>query len=258
MIVSLLQTQIFILVLTRVLMIMLALPFLGGSLIPNQVKIGLGILLSMFIFPWQSTQTTSAADAMPLIAFLEAILEELIVGAMAGMAVTMIFGVFQVAAKMMEMSAGFSSAQIFNPTLNDTGSAYDQFFMLIIYLYFFAINGHHVFLIGLQKTFEAFPVNSGIDKLMTLTPDRLVTLFSMIITSGVQMALPITGAILLADITFGLLNKVAPQIQVFFLGINIKILIGFLGVGLTLSYVAPTVRSMINSIGVVMSRLLGA
>ena len=257
MLVSILQTQIFVLVMTRVFMIMLALPFLGGSMIPNQVKIGLGIILSMFVFPWQNTQNFGT-EAMPLIAFLQAVLQELIIGAIAGMSVTMIFGVFQVAAKMMEMSAGFSSAQIFNPTLNDTGSAYDQFFMLVIYLYFFSINGHHVFLMGLQKTFEALPVNSGITRLMALTPDRLLALFSMIISSGVQMALPIVGAILLADITFGLLNKVAPQIQVFFLGINIKILIGFLGIALTLSYVAPTVRGLINNIGVVMSRLLGA
>jgi flagellar biosynthesis protein FliR len=257
MIVSILQTQIFVLVLTRVLMIMLALPFLGGSMVPNQVKISLGFILSMFVFPWQAVQPASA-EAIPLIAFVQAIFQEVIIGALAGMAVTMVFGVFQVAAKMMEMSAGFSSGQIFNPTLNDTGSAFDQFFVLIIYLYFFAINGHHVFLIGLQQTFQALPVNSGIDKLMALTPDRLLTVFSMIIASGVQMALPIVGSILLADISLGLLNKVAPQIQVFFLGINIKIWAGLIGISLTLSYVLPTIRGLINNIGMIMSKFLGA
>jgi flagellar biosynthesis protein FliR len=257
MIISILQTQIFILVLTRVLMIMLALPFLGGSLVPSQVKIGLGFILAMFVFPWQTIQPASA-DAIPLIAFLQAILQEIIIGAIAGMAAIMIFGLFQVATKMMEMSSGFSSAQIFNPTLNDTGSAYDQFFMIIIYLFFFTINGHHVFLIGLQKTFQVLPVNSGIDRLMALTPDRLLALFSMMISSGVQMALPITGAILLADITLGLLSKVAPQIQVFFLGIDIKIWAGLIGIVFTLSYVMPTIRNLIGNIGVLMTRLLGA
>jgi len=257
MIVSILQTQIFVLVLTRVLMITLALPFLGGSLVPNQIKIGLGLMLTMFVFPWQTMQPASA-EAMPLIAFLQAVFQELIIGALAGFAVSLVFGVFQVAAKMLEMSAGFSSAQIFNPTLNDTGSAFDQFFMLIVYMYFFSIHGHHIFLLGLQKTFTVLPVNSGIDKLMALTPDKMLSLFSMIIASGVQMALPVVGAILLADITFGLLNKVAPQIQVFFLGINVKIWVGLMGVSMLLSYIMPTMRSMINNIGVVMSKLIGA
>ena len=86
----------------------------------------------------------------------------------------------------------------------------------------------------------------------------MLTLFSTIIASGVQMALPIVGAILLADISFGLLNKVAPQIQVFFLGINVKIMAGLIGVALTLSYVMPTMRSMFNNLGVLMAKLLGA
>jgi flagellar biosynthesis protein FliR len=257
MVISILQTQIFVLVFTRVLMIMLALPFLGGSLVPNQVKIGFGFILTMFVFPWQNSYPASA-DAIGLIPFVEAVIQELFIGFLAGMSVTMVFSCFQIAAKMMEMSAGFSSAQIFNPTLNDTGSAYDQFIMIMIYLVFFAIDGHHVFLIGLQKTFQVMPVNSPLSKLMILTPDRLLQLFVTMMGNGIQMALPVVGAILLTDITLGLLNKVAPQVQVFFLGINIKVLFGLFGVSLVLSYMMPMIRSMIGNINVLMVRLLGA
>ncbi len=238
-------------------MILLALPFLGGNLVPNQIKIILGVILTMFMLPWQPALPPDA-DAMPLLAFLVSMVKEVIIGAMAGMAATLIFGVFQVAAKMMEMSAGFSAAQIFNPTLGDTGSAYDQLFVIIIYLYFFAINGHHIFLIGLTRTFQLLPVNSPLDSLISMGMGRFLELFTMMITSGIQMALPIVGAILLADVTLGLLNKVAPQIQVFFLGINIKIWVGLLGIILVLSFMAPTIRSMFNMMGNMMTKLLGA
>lgn len=257
MVISILQTQIFILVFTRVLMIMLALPFLGGALVPSQVKIGFGFLLSMFVFPWQNSYPASA-DAIALVPFAQAVFHELLIGFLAGMSATMVFACFQIAAKMMEMSAGFSSAQIFNPTLNDTGSAYDQFIMILVYLFFFAMDGHHIFLIGLQNTFQVFPVNSPIDKIMALSPEILLQLFITIIGNGVQMALPVVGAILLTDITLGLLNKVAPRVQVFFLGINIKVLVGLLGISLVLSYMMPMMRTMITSIGTLMVKLIGA
>ncbi|MCE1253004.1 MAG: flagellar biosynthetic protein FliR [Anaerolineae bacterium] len=257
MLISVAQAQIFVLALTRVLMILLAMPFLGGNLVPNQVKIGLGVILTMFMLPWQPALPPNA-DAMPLFGFLVSMIKEIIIGAMAGMAATLVFGIFQVAAKMMEMSAGFSAAQIFNPTLGDTGSAYDQLFMIIIYLYFFAVNGHHIFLIGLQHTFQVLPINSPLDNLINMGTARFMELFTMMITSGIQMALPIVGAILLADITLGLLNKVAPQIQVFFLGINIKIWIGLLGVILTLSFMAPMIRNTFSMMGKMMTKLLGA
>ena len=255
MVISVLQAQIFVLVLTRVLMIMLALPFLGGALVPNQVKISLGVILALFVFPWQTTFPANA-DAIQLIAFIQAILQEMIIGLLAGISVSMVFGVFQIAAKMMETSAGFSSAQIFNPTLNDTGSAYDQFFLVIVYLYFFSIDGHQVFLMGLQKTFQVFPVHSSLDKLIALKPDVLLQLFTMMLGSGIQMALPVVGSILLTDMTLGLLNKVAPQIQVFFIGINIKVLAGLAGLSLILGYITPILRNYIGNINILMSRLL--
>jgi flagellar biosynthesis protein FliR len=257
MIVSVAQTQMFVLALTRVLMIMLALPFLGGSLVINQVKIVLGIILTMFMLPWQPVLPANA-EALPMLTFAVGVFQEMVIGALAGMAVSLIFGTFQVAAKMLEMSAGFSAGQIFNPTLNDTGSAYDQFFMIIMYLYFFTINGYHTFLIGLQRTFVVLPVHSSIDKLIVAGPTRLLELFSTMIVSGIQIALPIVGAILLADITLGLLSKVAPQIQVFFLGLNVKIFVGFLGIALVLSYIVPNMRNMLNAIGTIMTKLLGA
>ena len=219
MLISVAQTQLFVLALTRVLMIMLTLPFLGGSQVPTQVKIALGVILTMFILPWQPALAPDA-EALSLFAFAIAILQELIIGFLAGLAVTLTFSTFQITSKMMEMSAGFSAAQIFNPTLNDTGSAYDQFFLVIVYLYFLAINGHHVFLIGLQKTFQVLPVHSPIDKLLMMGPTSFIQLFITMIIGGIQMSLPVVGAILLTDITMGLLNKVAPQIQVFFSGIK--------------------------------------
>jgi flagellar biosynthesis protein FliR len=257
MLISVAQTQMFVLALTRVLMIMLAMPFLGGSLVINQVKIALGVILTMFLLPWQPVLSPDA-EALPLLTFAIGIFQEMVIGALSGMAVSLIFGVFQVAAKMLEMSAGFSAGQVFNPTLNDTGSAYDQFFAIMIYLYFFAINGYHVFLIGLQRTFVVLPVHSSLDKIISMGSERLLELFGTMIISGIQISLPVMGAILLADITLGLLSKVAPQIQVFFLGLNVKILVGFLGAALILSYAAPTIRNLLNMIGTMMTKLLGA
>jgi len=252
MLVSIAQFQLFFLALTRVLAILAQMPFMGGSTIPLQFRIALGVVLTIVSVPWAPLPTEAAA--LSLLPFAAAILKELIIGLLAGFAVTLMFGLFQIAGKLMEMSSGFSASQLFNPTIGEMSSSYDQFFMMIIFLYFFVINGDHGFIIGLNKTFQVLPVNSPID---SLTPGNMMQMFTTMITGGFQMALPILGAILLADLTLGLLSRVAPQIQVFFLGLPVKVWMGLAALAIFFSVALPTAGRIINELGPQMIKILG-
>ena len=77
-----------------------------------------------------------------------------------------------------------------------------------------------------------------------------------LIAAGIRLALPVVGALLLADISMGLLARVAPQIQIFFLGLPAKIALGMFAVGLTFSIAFPIMRDMFNKIGPRMFQLL--
>jgi flagellar biosynthetic protein FliR len=188
-----------------------------------------------------------------------AIGREIVVGTLAGFAAALTFGALQVAGEVMGFSSGFASSRILNPALETSGSALDQFFLMIIMLVFFALNGHHTFLMGMQRTFSTLPVHGPLLELLQsdLALERIIRMLANLILAGVQMALPIMGALLLTDITLGLLARVAPQIQVFFLGVPIKIGIGLLVLGLSLGVILPIIRDLFNSLGQRLVQLVG-
>jgi flagellar biosynthesis protein FliR len=253
MVVSVPQAQIFFLALTRILAIIVQLPYFGSQIVPNQYKLALGVVLAMIVIPWEPLPAD--AQIMPFFEFAFAVLQELMIGLLAGFAATLTFGAFQMVGKVLELGSGFGSGQIFNPTLGDVGSAYDQLFLIVVMIYFLLTNGHHIFLMGLKATFNVLPVHSPFP---SITIDRLLYYLSSLMTSAIQMALPVMAALFLTDMTLGLLARVAPQIQVFFLGLPVKIWIALIALALSFEIILPFAGNAIENIGKRMLGLLGA
>lgn len=252
MFISVAQFQLFFLVLTRVLIILVQVPVFGGSMIPNQIKVALGVILSFLMVPW-GTMSAGAVE-MGLVPYAFAIFTQIVVGALAGFAATLTFGALQVAGKLIEMGSGFSSGQIFNPTFGESGSPLDQFFLMVVMLYFLLINGHHDFLLGMQRTFTLIPV---LGQLPEMVPANLLRLTAGLIVSGVQMSLPVMGALLLTDVTLSLLTRVAPQVNVFFMGMPIKVGVGLVALLFSFSIIFPVLDELFHSMGQRVLAILG-
>lgn len=253
MVVSIIQAQLFFLVLSRVLAAIVFVPVLGGRSVPNPVKIGLGMVIAMVITPTLPQPTVT--ESMSGIAFGLAMAQEVIIGALAGYSAALTFGALQIAGHLMGMVSGFSAANVLNPALEDNGTAMDQMFIITATLVFIAVNGHHLFLLGLTRTFDLIQVNSAIPE---LSLPNIARIFSQFITAGIQMSLPVVGTLLLTDLTLGLLARVAPQVHVFFLGIPLKIGIGLITLAFTLIILAPNLQSMFSNIGKYTLQLLGS
>lgn len=222
----------------------IAVPMLGGQSVPLQVRVGLGIILSAILIPWQPLPAD--APTIGLFGFTAAILQELIVGTLSSFAVVLTFGMVQMAGEFMGLGSGFSSSRVLNPAIGESGTALDQLFIMSAMMLFLVLNGHHIFLIALQKTFEIIPVNSplpvwDVQKLLRMTAD--------LIAAGAQMALPVIGAMLMADIALGLLARVSPQIQVFFLGMPLKVALGLIAMSLIFAYALPKIGDLYGQMG---------
>jgi flagellar biosynthesis protein FliR len=250
--ISIAQAQLYFLALTRILAVIAHVPIFGGQNIPAQVRVGLGLMLAAVIIPWQPLPASAAQ--MGDFTFGIAIGRELLIGTLAGFAAAMTFAAVQIAGEIMGTEIGFGASRVLNPAMSESGSALDQFFVMIATLLFVVLDGHHLFLIGLQKTFLAIPAGSP---LPGLSAEPLMKLFASLITAGIQMALPVLGAVLLTDITLGLLARVAPQVQVYFLGLPLKIGIGLFAMMLTMAIAVPRLGDMYQSIAPRMLQLLG-
>lgn len=244
MILSVAQVEFFFLALTRVLAMIIHVPVLGGSNIPNQVRIGLGVLLALILFPLQ----TLPADAptLDLLGLLLSISKEIIIGTLAGFAAVMTFAAIEIAAETMGIGSGFSSDRVFNPAMNNASASFNQLFIMLALLIFVLMNGHHTFIIAIQRTFEIIPIYGPIP--MEKIED-LGRLTSQLIVSGVQMGLPLLAALTLADLTLGLLSRVAPQVQVYFLGLPLKVGIALYGLGIFFLVAYPVVKNLFEPLG---------
>jgi flagellar biosynthesis protein FliR len=90
-----------------------------------------------------------------------------------------------------------------------------------------------------------------------ITVDSLMQITTTLIVAGVQLALPVMGALLLTDIALGLLARVAPQIQVFFLGLPLKIGLSLAGMALLFTVIIPSLADIFRAIGPRSLQLLG-
>lgn len=251
MLISIAQTQIFFLVLTRVMAVIIHIPNLGGQTIPNQIRIALGVVLAALLVPW--TPLGVEVESIALLPFAAAILKEIIIGSLIGYAAILTFGAISIAGETMGIGSGFGSDRIFNPAIEQSVTPIGQFFVVISMLYFMAVNGHHIALFALQKSFTLIPVNTP---LPAFSVETLLKTTAQFIVVGIQIAFPIFAALLLADITLGLLSRVAPQVQVYFLGLPLKIGLSLFALGLSLSIFFPHLRDLFSNLGARMLSLV--
>lgn len=238
------QAQLFFLAFTRIMAIIIHVPVFGGQSIPNQVRIGLGFALVLVLIPWQPLAPD--APQIGFIAYSLAIGKEIIIGTLVGFAADLVFGAIQIAGTVMGLGSGFESGRIFNPAMGEAGSAFDQIFIILMTMFFLAIDGHHVVLIAIQKTFSVVPLNGP---LPFGAMDTLVLTTTQLITAGIHLALPVMTALILTDLTLGLLARIAPQVQVYFLGLPVKVAVSLLTLSLLLAVLFPYVSNLYQGMG---------
>lgn len=250
--ISIAQAQLFFLAFTRIMAIIVHVPVLGGQTIPNQVRIGLGFVLAVVLIPWQPL--SGEIEPMGMMSYGIAIGREIVIGTLIGFAADLAFGALQMAGAAMGIGSGFESSQIFNPSMGESGSAFDQIFVMTTMMIFLAINGHHLVLIAIHKTLDVFPLNGslpvdGLESVMLAT--------SAFIAAGVHLALPVMTALILADLTLGLLARIAPQVQVYFLGLPVKVVVSLLALSLMIAVMFPYIASLFETMAENMILFLG-
>jgi len=252
MLISIAQAQLFFLALTRILAVLTVIPILGGQTIPSQVRISIGIALTLVLLPWQPLP--ASAETLTFVEFAIAILKELIIGTLVGFAASLTFGAVQIVGQVMSFGSGFDSSRVFNPSISDSGSAFSQLFTMIAMMIFIVIDGHHLVILALGKTFEMIPING---MLPTGSFTVLARMTGTLITTGVQLALPIMVALTLTDVALGLVSRVAPRIQIYFLGLPIKVGISLFALGALLSVMFPAINKLFGLMGNRMLELIG-
>lgn len=213
----------YLLVVCRVLTILMIVPLFGGRSVPATVKIALALLLSLVLLPLAGPGVPALPDSLPV--YLSLVARELLIGAIVGFAVVIVFTALQAAGHIMGVQVGFSLANVINPLTADHASLLDQFYALLAALVFFSLNGHHALLLAMQQTFDIVPVGRAD---LSLPPAPVLLGWGReIFTIAARISLPVVAALLLTDVALAVIARSVPQLNVFVVGMPAKVAVAF-------------------------------
>ena len=204
--------------------LVLAPPF-SFSGVPLRIKGMLAVALSVLVAP-------QAAEGLPASlqtgAFVVALISQLVVGALLGFLVMLVFSAVQSAGSLIDLFAGFQLSQAFDPLMNVNGAQLTRLMQMVALGLLFVSGGAELVLGGLFRTFDALPVTGFIGR---DAGERLLPGLGQMFVAAVQIAGPIVVVLFLADVGLGVLTRVAPALNAFQIGFPLKILITLLAGG---------------------------
>jgi flagellar biosynthetic protein FliR len=217
------------LVVARIVPIVQLVPYLGGKAVPQTVKLGLSMAVAVIVYP--AVWTSGAAAALPESPFALAALafKEVLVGMTIGFVAALVFEAVRMAGQMIDSARGQTQATAMVPQLPERVSVSAELGYQLAVVIFLVAGGHRIFLAGLVRSFGWIPPQTipalGGGRLDALV-EAIVRMTADAITLAVLLSFPVVAAILLANLFLALVNKAAPQINVFFLGMPIKAVLG--------------------------------
>ncbi|MDP4302059.1 flagellar biosynthetic protein FliR [Leptothrix discophora] len=216
----------------RTLSLFAAAPVLSLRTVPARAKIGLALMVAMAA--QASLPEVSALPAVPLDSptGLAMVAQQVVIGLTLGFAARVVFAAVEFAGELVGLQMGLNFAGFFDPATGAQGTATARFFSTIGSLLFIVINGHLLLTLAVICSFEAFPVSDHpLSVIDTLQPQ---VWGAEIFKLGLWIALPIIAMLLFVNLVLGIISRVAQQIQIFSVGFAITVLIGLVGMMLTL------------------------
>jgi flagellar biosynthesis protein FliR len=217
-------------------------PFFGDGRVPPQIRLLLAFLLSLLLAP--------LLKAMPLIDPFSAqailvTLEQLMFGLLFGLCVQMLFMVMTMAGQILSMQMGLGMAVMNDPSNGESAPIISQIMLIFATLLFLGLNGHLVVLEVLVQSLRSWPPGSS---LYLLDIKGVIGLFGWSIGAALILTLPAVVAMLMVNLTFGVMNRTAPSLNIFSLGFPMTLLLGLLTMALSISGVPARYLDLVSHV----------
>lgn len=222
-------------------------PILGRASIPTAFRTGMILVLSVFVASASARQVPVPAGTIELCVRL---LLELAVGFLLGMAVNFFLYIPQMAGSMIDTQMGMTMNQMYDAGAQANLSVTGQLLNTLMLLLFFAGGGHLTLLRLFLTSEEIVPL--GMVSIGTPAYQLLLELFVECTVLAVKLCMPILAAELIAQVGMGVLMKVIPQINVFAINIELKVIVGL---ALLLVLVVPFSEFLLKTEGAMLNAL---
>lgn len=209
-------------------------PFIGGRLVPGSVRIGLAFVMSLWVLPGLSA-TTVVPLALSAAAFWVLLLKEILVGFVLSFAGALVFWAAEMGGKFIDNVRGTTTANLLIPQVSTQSSLLGDFYFQLFIVLYVTAGGHRWFLSAVFQSYEAIPPLQPRLNTRALALGMTETTAELWVVALKIMA-PALIVLMLMDLMLGVANRMAPQLDVFFISLSLKASVGALVVALSLYY----------------------
>jgi len=232
---SIYDLEYFLLILVRVASFVFIAPFFSMGNTPARIRIAISFFTAMLLY-----QTLSPAEAIVYDTLLEyalIVIKETVTGLIIGFGSTICTSIVNFAGSIADMETGLSMATLMDPTTHENTSITGVFYQYVLMLMLIATGMYRYLFGALADTFVLIPINGAVFRADSLL-ESVIAFMSDYIIIGFRIVLPIFCVTLLLNAILGVLTKVSPQMNMFSVGMQLKILAGMSAMFLTVGLMA--------------------
>lgn len=220
---SIYDLEYFLLILMRVSAFVYISPFFGMQNTPNRVKIMVSVFIAVLLY--QSITPAQAVEYESVIGYALIVIKESVTGLIIGFGANICMAIVSFAGSIADMEIGISMVSLMDPATKQQASFTGVLYQYVIMLMLIATGLYRYLLGALADTFELIPINQAVFHTDNLL-DAMIRFLTNYVYIGFRIILPIFCVMLLLNAVLGVLAKVSPQLNMFAVGMQIKVTVG--------------------------------
>lgn len=239
----------FMMVLTRISAFFLVAPVFSWKSIPVRIKVAMTVLVAFF-FTIVAPTVIPQGQVPPLKAVL-LLCNESLYGLALGLIIAMLFAAVRFGGRIIEQQMGMNMAEVLDPLTGDRSQPLGMFMEMMFILLLLSANGHHLLLLVISRSYEAFP--AGSIPTIPVLAEGVVKAGSTLMIAGLRLAAPILAAFLLLMVALAVLARVAQEMNIIFISLPLRVGLGLLMAGVLF---LPFLHGFVNEFADWMGKLL--
>ncbi|MEQ6375340.1 flagellar biosynthetic protein FliR [Bacillaceae bacterium S4-13-56] len=233
----------FLLIFVRIMAFFTTLPIFSYRNLPTHYKIGMAFFLAWIIF-----YTIDVPMIIVNETFILLIIKEALIGLLIGLIAYIILSAIQIAGGFIDFQMGFAIANVIDPQTGAQSPLIGQYLYIFALLFLLAVDGHHLLIEGIYYSFQWIPMQKFITFSDGSIASFVIQSFNQMFIIAFQMSIPIVGSLFLVDVALGIIARTVPQLNVFVVGIPLKILVSFFVIFISLSLYTILVRNLFDTV----------
>lgn len=234
----------------RILAWLLIVPPFSGNSIPSGAKIVLSLGLAFAVGPQLSDQVPTSSGELIVVT-----LTQILIGFSMGFVTFLMFQAIPLAGALIDMLGGFSATTAWDPMGMNSVTIFGKFHQMLFTVLLFVTGGHLLIVGGLLASFRVVPLGETPD--FDGASDIVITAFSLLFTTAVQIALPMLAVLFVTDLALALLTKVAPHLNALNVMFAAKIGLTLLLIGLSFPVLPEALDRLVDLANEAASALIG-